>query len=141
MSTLLDQWTGNVERRKCFHRPCPEGGIWGVCGEAAHWAEELRQHDPKTGVSSTRKDMTTAHLAGTAEYNLAHAIVHIQAALKPKSPKDQQFNLEHADHHVHEAQDHLSRLIDHMKAHYPPISKEFDNLDLAEEGNEGVAPV
>lgn len=128
------------ERRACQKKLCPEGRMWGICAQPTHWADERQEH-AGGGVSSTRKDMTTAHLAGTAEYNLAHAIVHLKAAMAPKSPKDQQFNLEHADHHLDEAQDHLSRLLKHFRENYPSIAKELDNIDKATDGTDGVHPV
>jgi len=123
------------ERRRCQYTLCPEGRMWGICPQPAHWQRQA----PKYGsVSSTRKEMTFAHLLQTAGYNLGHAMTHIDAAMKPKSPSDQKFNLEHAKHHMDEVQDHLSRLIEHIRKHYPAEAKELDNVLKAEAIGEGA---
>ena len=119
-----------IARQECLSPVCPEGAIWGHCHEPSHWPEEGRQdYSPKGGVSSTRTAMTTAHLAHTSAYNLAHVITHLDAAMHPKGPKDQQFNLEHVDHHVEQVRDHLERLIQHLRDNYPEEGKALDELD------------
>lgn len=131
--TLLDQWTHTLERRKCLYPSCPEGRSWGICPEPAHWAvEEQRQDAAKDGgVSTTRIPQTTAHLASTISYNLAHAIRHTDMALDSKSPKDKQFNLEHVQHHLGEVREHTEKLLQHFRDHYPAEAKELDSLDDA----------
>lgn len=84
------------------------------------------------GVSSTRPDMTTAHLAQSVGFHLGHLAAHLMAALHPKSPDDRQFNLEHALVHQGEAQDHLERLMEHLRQHYPGVAAELDRLLGAE---------
>jgi len=76
--------------------------------------------------------MTLAHLLQTAGYNLGHAITHLDAAMKPKSPADQQFNLEHCQHHLDEVQDHLGRAIEQIQKHFPGLAKELDEVVKAE---------
>jgi hypothetical protein len=119
-----------VARRECLSPVCPEGNIWGHCHEPSHWPEEARRDDYGS-VSSTQPEMTTAHLAHTSAYNLAHVITHLDQAMKTKDPKDRDFNLEHVQHHVEEVRDHLERLIQHLRDNYPKEGKALDELDNA----------
>jgi len=113
-----------TETGLCSSLVCPEGRIWGRCTEAAHW-------EARNGVSTTRVPMTTAHRLSKASYNLAHVITHLHAAMHPKSPTDQKFNLEHVDKHVGIVRDNLERLVEHIREHYPAEAKALDDLDDA----------
>lgn len=117
----------------CYSSVCPEGGAWGECLESSHWTERKNADDP------SRVPMTTAHLLQTAGYNLGHAIVHTAAASKLAKVEanggpetDMQFNLEHATHHLGEVQDHLKRLVDHVREHYPDVSAQLGKLEKVE---------
>ena len=121
--------TDTLTREECLSPICPVGLIWGRCEEPGHWAEEGRQDSKYGSVSSTQPEMTTAHLAHTSAYNLAHVITHLDAAMNAKDPADLQFNLEHVQHHVEEVRDHLERLLDHLRKNYPKEGKALDELD------------
>lgn len=139
MLTGLNVTVSTSERRVCTSSVCPDGGRDIVCAEPSHWRrpdEDDRQHYGAGGTPSTRVPMTTAHLMQTVAYNLGHAITHNKAALDADSAKDRQFNLEHTDHHLAEAQDHLLRLMDHVREHYPKEAAELDTVEQAE----GVQP-
>lgn len=130
-------------RQLCFSSVCPDGGRDGVCAEPTHWVnkddlwEVGRQHYGGSGQASTRVPMTTAHLMQTVAYNIGHAITHNKAALDASDKNDRQFNLEHTDHHLEEAQDHLLRLMEHIREHYPKEAAELDTVEQAE----GVQPM
>lgn len=128
------------ERQLCLSGVCPDGNRDGVCAEPGHWvskddlwgsADGARQH--YGGEPSTRIPMTTAHLMQTAGYNLGHALTHLNAAMdKTGGPKDTKFNMEHAHHHLEEAQDHLTRLVQHIRDHYPKEAAELETVEKAE---------
>jgi hypothetical protein len=45
--------------------------------------------------------------------------------------------MEHANHHLGEAQDHAVRLMEHIREHYPDEAAELEQV----EDGEGVQPV
>jgi len=127
-----------VARDICLSGVCPEGFLNGRCREPSHWAAvraspsaDAEPRDPN------RKAMTMAHLLQTAGYNMGHAITHTDAAKKLAGADggeetDLQFNLDHASHHLAETQDHLKRLMDHIKEHYPQEAAELKKLEKTE---------
>lgn len=79
--------------------------------------------------STTDMHTTTAHLIQTSGHELGHVAAHIAQAQKSKTKAAVKFNLEHAAKHVGGVQDHIQRVVDHIKGNYPAIGKQFDTLE------------
>lgn len=84
-----------------------------------------------TPTSLQDQTATTAHLIQTSGHEIGHVATHVAQAQKSKTKKALRFNLEHAAKHVGGVQDHVQRVIDHLHANYPAISKEMTKLEQA----------
>lgn len=71
------------------------------------------------------KVTTTAHLTQTIAMNLSHVDRHMRALKKSVTPKQKEFNYDHAFKHVQETIEHVQKLADHLRDNYPAEGKEL----------------
>jgi hypothetical protein len=77
--------------------------------------------------NATDNKITSAHLIDSALHHQAHSMRHLERLNDPKvlaDPEAVKFNVGHAEHHAHHAQDTLCRAAAHLEEH-PSDPKTF----------------
>lgn len=74
--------------------------------------------------------ISTAHLLHTIGYNVVHAMRHLdEASNVDKKPGDRMFDIQHAQNHIAEAQEHVIKLSQHLEKNYPAEGAELKKMD------------
>jgi hypothetical protein len=79
-------------------------------------------------VSTDAKVATFAHLLQTMLYHLSHAKRHAALMLNPDPPAVWRFNWDHANTHLHGAQEHAHKLAKHVLENYPEEARWLKQL-------------
>lgn len=88
---------------------------------------------PKTGEKSAnpkQKASTTAHLLETTAHQLAHTIRHHESEKSSKGSA-KLLDHEHEGTHLYGADEHVQKLLAHIKANYPAESAELKKLETS----------
>lgn len=129
-----------------------------------NFMDSLRRHNPRertelkkllkaredTGVDLSRSAnnvATTPHLAETVAENLVHVKAHLEGFKRAPDDASRSYNLWHMSRHMKVADEHLCKLVKHVKEHYPQATKELDYITDARDQiglsmpNSGPPPV
>jgi len=80
-------------------------------------------------VTNADKHKTLAHLIETTGHQISHASQHLDSLYKSKTQAERDFHYQHARTHTDGAQEHVQKLVDHIRDNYPQAGKEFDAIN------------
>jgi hypothetical protein len=136
MTDYLDSWSADWEARRGPDDPGLAQRAWSLREQGWAITEIAGQLDIPTAhawqLVNARSEyektpdpvVTIAHLLTTVNFNLAHVVRHLDAALA-SSGAERQFNLEHARKHAEDSIEHGRHLAAAVAQAYPAIGKEY----------------
>lgn len=97
-----------------------------------HYGAEGAEYDALTDLMPTRSSpapaASTAHLAQTIQYQLAHASRHAASMAGAKDKALFDFDVEHCRNHVDGALEHVGKIRDNLVSSYPAEGKYLQGL-------------